>query len=49
MDYAGKCFVYSYRLENRIEVERLLIVAVIQGNRLLEAITGSVEDNSDLS
>lgn len=33
-------FIYSYRLVYRIESERILIVAVIHGRRLLENIAG---------
>ncbi|MCF6285806.1 MAG: type II toxin-antitoxin system RelE/ParE family toxin [Candidatus Hydrogenedentes bacterium] len=32
-------FVYSYRLVYRVEPERVLIVAIIHGKRLLESIT----------
>src|SRR5690554_5293065 len=31
-----ECFVYSYRLIYRVEAERILILAVIHGRRLLE-------------
>ena len=32
-------FVYSYRLVYRVEEERILVVAVIHGKRLLESVT----------
>ena len=38
-------FVYSYRLVYRIEPERILIVAVIHGKRLLENISGRFESS----
>lgn len=37
-------FIYSYRLVYRIEPERILIVAVIHGKRLLENISARIED-----
>jgi len=37
-------FIYSYRLVYRIEYERILIVAIIHGKRLLENITKRFED-----
>ena len=38
-------FIYSYRLVYRIESERILIVAIIHGKRLLENISERIEDN----
>ena len=37
-------FVYSYRLIYRIEQERILIVAVVHGKRLLESILERFKD-----
>ena len=37
-------FVYSYRLVYRIEEQRVLIVAVIHGKRLLESFIGRFEE-----
>lgn len=39
-------FIYSYRLVYRIESERVLIVAVIHGKRLLENIAERLEDST---
>ncbi len=39
-------FVYSYRLIYRIEPERILIVAVIHGKRLMENISERFEDST---
>ena len=39
-------FIYSYRLVYRIEPERILIVAVIHGKRLLENISERFEDST---
>ncbi|MFQ5487330.1 MAG: type II toxin-antitoxin system RelE/ParE family toxin [Gammaproteobacteria bacterium] len=39
-------FIYSYRLVYRVEPERVLIVAVIHGKRLLENITERVEGST---
>lgn len=39
-------FIYSYRLVYRIEAARILVVAVIHGKRLLENISGRLEDNA---
>jgi len=39
-------FIYSYRLVYRIEHERILIVAVIHGKRLLENLTERFEDSA---
>ena len=36
-------FIYSYRLVYRVEHERILIVAVIHGKRLLENVTERFE------
>ncbi len=36
-------FIYSYRLVYHIEPERILIVAVIHGKRLLENLSGRFE------
>lgn len=33
-----ECFVYSYRLIYRVQDQRVLIVAVIHGKRLLESV-----------
>ena len=33
-----ECFVYSYRMIYRVEDQRVLIVAVIHGKRLLESV-----------
>lgn len=33
-------FVYSYRVIYRVETERLLIIAVVHGKRMLESIEG---------
>ena len=38
-------FVYSYRLVYRIESERILIVAVIHGKRLIENLSDRFEDS----
>jgi len=40
-------FIYSYRLVYRIEPERILIVAVIHGKRLLENITDRIDGDSN--
>lgn len=39
-------FIYSYRLIYRIEPEKILIVAVIHGKRLLESIAGRFEEST---
>lgn len=39
-------FIYSYRLVYRVEPERILIVAVIHGKRLLENIAERIEDST---
>ena len=39
-------FIYSYRLVYRVEPERILIVAVIHGKRLLENISERSEDST---
>jgi len=39
-------FIYSYRLVYRIEPERILIVAVIHGKRLLENFSERFEDST---
>ena len=39
-------FIYSYRLVYRIEPERMLIVAVIHGKRLLENISERFDDST---
>ena len=39
-------FIYSYRLVYRIEPERVLIVAVIHGKRLLENISERFKDDT---
>jgi len=39
-------FVYSYRIVYRIESERILVVAVIHGKRLLEHISERFEDST---
>lgn len=39
-------FIYSYRLVYRVESERILIVAVIHGKRLLENITERLEGST---
>ena len=36
-------FVYSYRVIYRVATDRLLIVAVVHGRRLLGAVEGSFE------
>ena len=36
-------FVYSYRVIYRVETDRLLIVAVVHGRRLLRAVEGRFE------
>ena len=38
-------FVYSYRLVYRIESDRILVVAVIHGKRLLENVAERLEDS----
>ena len=38
-------FVYSYRLVYRIEPDRILIVAVIHGKRLIENLSDRFEDS----
>ncbi len=38
-------FVYSYRIVYRIEDDRILIVAAIHGNRLIENIADRFEGN----
>lgn len=35
-------FVYSYRLIYRVEPERIIVVAVVHGRRLLEEFTGRI-------
>ena len=37
-------FVYSYRLIYRIETERILVVAVIHGSRLLQPFVQRIND-----
>lgn len=37
-------FVYSYRLVYRVEAKQVMIVAVIHGKRLLENVTGWLEN-----
>jgi plasmid stabilization system protein ParE len=39
-------FIYSYRLLYRVEPDRILIVAVIHGRRLLENFTERFEDST---
>ena len=39
-------FIYSYRLVYQIEPERILIVAVIHGKRLLENFSERFEDST---
>jgi len=39
-------FIYSYRLVYRIETERILVVAVIHGKRLLENISERFEGST---
>ena len=39
-------FIYSYRLVYRIEPERILVVAVIHGKRLIENISERFEDST---
>lgn len=39
-------FIYSYRLVYRIEPERILIVAVIHGKRLIENVSERFEDST---
>lgn len=39
-------FIYSYRLIYRIEPNRILIVAVIHGKRLLENIADRFEEST---
>ena len=34
-----ECFVYSYRLIYKIEIQNILVVAVIHGKRLIENIS----------
>lgn len=36
-------FVYSYRLIYRVESQRILVVAVIHGSRLLQPFTGRMQ------
>lgn len=38
--------IYSYRLVYRVELERILIVAVIHGKRLLENVVERFEDST---
>ena len=38
-------FAYSYRLVYRIESDRILVVAVIHGKRLLENVAERLEDS----
>lgn len=45
-DTVRERFVYSYRLVYKIEQDRVLIVAVIHGKRLLEAISERFEQNA---
>ena len=39
-------FIYSYRLVYRVEPERILVVAVIHGKRLLENLSERFEDST---
>ena len=39
-------FIYNYRLVYRIEPERILVVAVIHGKRLLENLSERFEDST---
>ncbi len=39
-------FIYSYRLVYKVEEERILILAVIHGKRLLENIEGRLKNNT---
>jgi toxin ParE1/3/4 len=39
-------FVYSYRLVYRIEQEKILVVAVVHGKRLLEPISNRFTDTN---
>ena len=39
-------FVYSYRLVYRIEPDRILVVAVIHGKRLLENVSERLDDST---
>jgi len=39
-------FIYSYRLVYRIEQERILIIAIIHGKRLLENVRERFEDGT---
>jgi len=39
-------FVYSYRLVYRVESDRILIVAVIHGKRLLENVAERLDDST---
>jgi len=39
-------FIYSYRIVYRVDSERILVVAVIHGKRLLEHISERFEDST---
>lgn len=45
-EHVRERFIYSYRLVYRVESERILIVAVIHGKRLLENISERIEDST---
>jgi len=47
VDHMRERFIYSYRLVYRIERERILIVAVIHGKRLLDSISGRFTQQND--
>ena len=39
-------FVFSYRIIYRVETERVLVIAVIHGSRLLQPFARRIEDRS---
>ena len=45
-EYIRERFVYSYRLVYRIEQEKILVVAVVHGKRLLEPISNRFTDTN---
>ncbi len=45
-DHIRERLVYSYRLVYRIESQRILIVAVIHGKRLLENVTEQFDERT---
>jgi plasmid stabilization system protein ParE len=45
-DQIRERFIYSYRLVYRIESQKILVVAVIHGKRLLENTSNRFDENT---